>query len=679
MVAVQTINQPRLAPVYPGAGAAPALHGTGGNPQLEKYDLEQIVTDRSNIMRHTQEWWDNTIVPIDRFRRMQADPQLPYLQIGDLTPTQYTHPLISDFINKGIPFLLSKGVSLNYTPEHNPTASNDDLALASRIVRSVWAHNERGGRNTIQRRAKLLGARGGYAVQYDMPAPEDADAISDGYPVVSFLYDIADVQWVRDSLLNVTRVINAKRRLVGELNPKLRGDHTDLNEIVDFYEHWDRVNYGCVINGTEVVKDLTPHGYIDRLGQPMLPWVIAFHDEEEFILGDDVISTSALTPLKTLIGHPPAEHLLEATKHLSFMLTLLRFCITKGVLPEKVVKGRFTYDRARLVYHMEEGNPGDGVEILDTAKNLPAVLQTIQFFQGLGEQSGLGSAMLSGMKQELSGTSAHEQTDLGRAPLDALRDTLERTLGEEAEMILAMVASSTEPSTAQRYQKKYSRPLPSLNPKTDANYTNGTPLPLSGLIAGQPNAQITWLDLEGCHTPTVSVNTSEDLPLEQSYQIGMTLLQSDKSPFDPAEVIEKYFHHDNAQSAIDRGLLARMFMNPQLPFADLRALKELCQQKEGEIDPNTLAQLRAQIQAAEQQAFITTVQQKLQAISQGQLPPSSNPQTTPSGPPQAQGAPPPQPPLPPGAPPPTPIAGAPPGAPAPIPFPQQPPPRGLYG
>src|SRR5215467_9448324 len=179
---------------------------------------------------------------------------------------------------------------------------------------------------------------------------------------------------------------------------------------------------------------------------------------------------TSFTQLKTLVGHPPTEYLIESCNHLSFMLTLLRFCIINGVLPEKVIKGKHLYDRRRRAYLMEESNPQDGVQIVDTAHNLPAILNVIQYFQNLGEQSGMGVQMLTGMKYEASGTSIHEQTDMGRAPLDALRDTLERSLGQEANMIISMVASNTEPSVAQRYQAKYNRPLPAQNPAEHDDY-----------------------------------------------------------------------------------------------------------------------------------------------------------------------------------------------------------------
>jgi hypothetical protein len=524
-------------------------------------------------------------------------------------------------------------VDIHYPPDMNPAASEHNLSVAAKLVRKTWEKNEKQGRSSIMRRAKLIGARGGYAMLYVRPDTPDTQKISQGYPIVSYLADPLDIQVTRDGENCLKRVIWAKRMLVGNLPKELRGSHQDLTEVVDVYQHWDKINHGVILNGSEIVKPLTAHGYIDREGQPMLPWVYVLHDEDEYVRGDDDPTITSITQLKTLVGHPPAEHLIEACQHLSFMLTLLRFCVVNGVLPEKVVKGNYTYDRGRRAYFFEEGNPHDGVDIVDTAKNLPAILSVVQYFQGLGEQSGMGTAMLSGMKQEISGTSAAEQSDLGRAPLDAVRDTLERGLAEEANMILAIATSTTQPSTAQRWQQKMGYPLPAQNMADSANYNDGQSLPQSDQILGEPQAQLSWLDLEGVDHAQVTVNTAQDLPLQQSYQIGTTLLTSPNNPFDPVEIMQTFFHMDNAQDAYGRGLLAKMYANPQLPFADLAALKEMVKQKQGEVDPQILSTLSAQITQAEQLALQSVVTKKLQAIQQGLTSPSSNPMAQTSGPP----------------------------------------------
>jgi hypothetical protein len=649
----QQAPPPNIRALPPPPVAGPGAQPRNYRPQPtepadpDQYDLGQIAQDRSQILITQIDFWENVIVTIDRLARRKSDPANPYLQIGALVPTQFTHPLISDFLNKGIPYLLSKGVAIHFPPDKNPSASNHNLSVAARLVRKTWELNNKQGRGSLMRRAKMIGARGGYSMLYDYPEQQTAQQISGGYPICSWLVDPLDVQVVRDYERRLKRVIWARQSLVANLPKELRGSHENPDEIVDVYEHWDRVNYGCVLNGTDIVKPLTAHGFVDRQGQNMIPWVHVLHDEGEYVRGDSDPTVTAITLLKTIVGHPPAEHLIDACQHLSFMLTLLRFCVTNGVLPEKEIKGAFTYDPGRRTYQFEEGNPADGVQIVDTAKNLPAILSVVQYFQSLGEQSGMGSNMLSGMKQEISGTSAQEQTDLGRAPLDAVRDTLERGLAEEAEMILAIATSNTSPSTAQRWQNKFGSPLPAQR-ADDPHYTDGQSLPQSDQIVGQPGAQLSWLDFEGCDEAVCTVNSAADLPIEQSYQIGTTLLTNPNSPFDPVEILQTFFKLDNAQDAYQRGLLAKMYANPQLPFADLLALKELVQQKQGEMDPQILATLDAQITQAEQVALQNVVQQKLSAIMQGMNPGSTNPTANANGPPQP-GATPPGGPSPPGA------------------------------
>lgn len=661
MVAQVAQPRPNLSVLSPPRQAGPGAQPRNYRPvpddsEQEQYDLEQITQDRSAALINTVDFWENVIIVIDRLARLKANPATPYLQIGSVTPTQFTHSLISDFLNKGIPFLLSKGVDIQYAPDLNPSASQRGLSVAGRLVRKTWAINEKQGRGSIMRRAKLIGARGGYAINYDRPSPTNATKISRGYPIVSYLVDPLDVQVWRDGENCLKRLVWAKRAQVGSLSKELRGDHSDLTEIVEVYQHWDKINHGVVLNSNEVVKPLTPHGYVDREGQPMLPWVYVLHDEGEYVRGDDDPTITSLSQLKTMVGHPPAEHLIEACQHLSFMLTLLRFCVVNGVLPEKVITGAYTYDRGRRTYHFEEGNPNDGVNIVDTAKNLPAILSVVQYFQSLGEQSGMGNALLTGAKMEISGTSAKEQTDLGRAPLDAVRDTLERGMAEEANMILAIATSTTKPTTAARWQQKMGYPLPATSMADSQNYNDGQSLPQSDIILGEPDAELTWLDLEGVDQANVTVNTAQDLPIEQSYQIGTTLLTNPNSPFDPVEVLQTFFKLDNAQEAYERGLLAKLYANPQLPFADLAALKALVQQKQGEIDPAILAQMTAQIKQAEQMALQSVVSQKLTAIMQGMTPGSSNPAASTTGAPTDPNA------MPPGVSPPGAANGPPPGA-----------------
>lgn len=672
-------RQQAAPPGSPAKGAAPTL------AVKETYDLTQIVQDRADIVLRTQNFYDDVLIPIDQLYR-QADPTTPYLSVTAGAPvsiTQYTHPLLTFFVNKGIPYLLSKGLTVHCPPDRNPRASQANLSLAARLPRETWRWNERRvpGRNTVRRRAKLIGLQGGWATQLNYLAGTDKDAVNDGYPIPLTVYSLFDVQYDHDALGVLRRVIVAKRRVVSELPPAWWGSH-DAREEVDVYEHWDRIAHGVVLNGSEVVKPLTPHGYVDRQGAPMVPWVIKLHDPDEYIKGNAQPVISSLTPLKTIVGHPPVEDLIPITRHLSYVLTLIRYTTTEAALPTKVLKGNYIYDQGRRAYVFDNAAPQDGVEMLGNAGNIAPMLSVAEFFHNLGQQGGMGDGLITGAAKEMSGTSVQQQTDMVKSKLDEVQRTLEEGLSEEAEMILALVAANTRPSTAQLYQRKYNKPLPG-DPALSANHTDGVPMPMGEVVTGDAASQITSANLEGVRVVEVAIEPYDRLPREQRWQTGVQFLTNEKSPLDPVEVLGTFMDYDDPQGAYDRGKLAQMMNNPALPFGDLAALGALIDQMEGEAPPEQIAQWRQQLAQSRMAAVTNTLAQKFQALAQGQIPGSSPPgggapnQGTPPAPGPMPGAPPPggpQPgPPPPGQAPVTPIAGMSAGAPPPV----QSPPMGI--
>src|SRR5215471_7929987 len=121
----QMVAQPQVAPRpnltmlqrprLPGPGVQPRNYRPAvDDSDDDEYDLQQIAEDRSKLIVPVVDFLDNVLVAIDRLSRMKPDPAKPYLQIGTVTPTQYTHSLMSDFLNKGIPYLLNKGVDIRY-------------------------------------------------------------------------------------------------------------------------------------------------------------------------------------------------------------------------------------------------------------------------------------------------------------------------------------------------------------------------------------------------------------------------------------------------------------------------------------------------------------------------------------------------------------------------------------
>lgn len=391
-----------------------------------------------------------------------------------------------------------------------------------------------------------------------------------------------------------------------------------------------------------------------------------------------------MTPLKTLVGRPAVEDLVPITQHLSFIMTLVRYTATQAALPEKEIKGMVRYDAPTRSYIVGGDKPQDGVSYLGNAGNVAPMLQVGEFFHTLGEMGGMADGLFNGqINAGTSGTAAQQMTSMVKSKLDEVQRTLERYLAMEGKMILALVSSNTAPSTAQMYQKKFGRPLPAKNPAASKNYTNGTPMPLSEIVTGDPNQQITSANTSGIGTVECILTPYDKLPKEQRFQMGMALLQNPNNPLAPEEVLSAFWDYDNPADAITQGRLAKMMANPQLPFSDLDGLAALVTNERDRMDPAQADQLQQQIAQTWQTAITTIVQQKLQAVSQGMMPGSSPPPGQPPGGPPGQSGPPqggggqsvppgmpggPPPGIPTGAPPPpvappSPVAGMTPGAP----------------
>lgn len=621
----------------------------------EQYDLLNIVRDRGDIRQRTAQFIDDVIVAIDQLSR-QADPDTPYLTAStgsSANITQYTDDLIATFIDLGVPAILAKGMSVRCPQGRNPRATLDDLGTASRIVQRTWELNERfnPGRNTVTRRARLVAKQGGWATLYEHPGPDDKRVHKTGFGIHSTLYSLLDIDHERDSWGEVKRVIVANRRVVGELDPSLRGDHDEREEI-DVYEHWDRVNHGIVLAGTEIVKPLAPHGYVDRMGNPICPWVIKLHEPDEYIKGDTAPTSTSITPIKTLVGHPAVETLIPITKHLSYVLTLIRYMATEAALPTTVIKGNFIYDQGRRVYLFDAATPQDGVERLNNAANIAPTLQLAEFFHNKGQRMGLSDAAAMGnIKDGVSGTAADAMQALPEAKRDALRRTIEEGMAAEAAMILNLVASNTEASVNDRHARKTGRNLPTPVGMTPAEATahsdnfKGQPLAGSSLITGDPLRGVTALDVEGIDWIEVTVNPMERIPIAQRWQTGTAFLQDQNSPYSPVEILGEFFDEEDPEGIYQRGLMHKLMANPALPFADLLALRGVVAAKRGEWDDPTVERFNQQIAQAEQAAMEKMITDKLTAIQSGGLPQSAPqpgnapPGASPPGPPGQPGQP----------------------------------------
>ena len=615
--------------------------------QAPQYDLSQVASDWTNFRNIRQQFDQDTILTGDQLYR-QRDPTTPYLFVPAEDGTtnlakQVVDPTYTFLVDKCKAYNMSGGISVRCPAETN-SASPRNLELCEDTIRFTFRWNEymaprHFSQSIIHDDILQLGTVA-CSVWYDT-------ALSGlgGYPIKLCLDNPLAVAYEDDADGGLRRVITAYRVLVGELpQPWRTGDlatKADTDEVT-LFKDYNRVNFAAVVDGNVIAQ--YAHGFVDLMGNPMVPYVIELHDAMKTRLGDAQPQIGYSNPREIRIGRPPFMGLIGTIKHKSFYLTAERYDIRENLAAWEFISGdlEMDYNAKRAIDKTGAGKfsfVAPANILMDIEKGLDRTSAEIEAGGGAG-------AWMSGQPVTMSGVAQQGQTQIPKQFFEAPRHTHERFLVRVGMMILAMVKSNTGTSMARKFKASTGKDLQPLGSRDySPDFSNANAMPYYWYVTGDVRVPVDTLTVDGVTDVVVGISPVDSLPKDQAIQLFMNVEQMERQS-GRLVVPASYKYGEllgvtNPQGFMGQLALDQFESDPNSPAGKVRLLREVARQRMADEngDPNfwqnALRQLDQQSEAAYQQQW----QQQLAALTQPpQMQQGGGGQ--PPGPPQPQAGPP---------------------------------------
>jgi hypothetical protein len=672
------------------------------------YDINRATADYSALRAGLLTWFNDTLGPINDFYEL-TEPTTPFVSItdekGKNTVYQCVDPTIRNYTDAVCAFVRAEKIRVRCPSERNPGAEQQDLSDTENMLRLVWQiQDEIQVGDFIEERKKLLCLRGMYFAQVTLLDPDDADESYMGFPLRLDLVDPYDVAWETGQDGALSLVIVQKRRIARELPQKwlAAAGITDLNTECEVLEAFDCMAHGAIVNN-KVVKPMAPHGYVDLIGRPAVPFAVCMMSPGPQRQGGVGPLASGVSQRGKRVGYPLVAALLKDAKKRSRILTMLFHAAKMQSMPFLEVKGLNLRDGGPGVdfktgVGLFDKDPGAGMRWVPPPDASPALKLMLDAINQDLQSSSANVSILQGQIQtNVSGVAANHMTSWARSKAESLAITLEHGLVREGQLIIGNLRNHLQPSTARQIQKATGA-APLLSQGEHSPLTqDGYALPFYERATGDKLRPIDSYTLEKISEIEVSIESDTRTPMESEMAMAKeyaTVADANGDPLVDLNWIRSNLMHIDNTAEVDRQVtLRRMLSQGNNPYATVKQLEALLDEWETVVeDPEQLQSYRAQVDQAKQQAISTAFNQAFQSFQQamstpaqaqtpigapGGQPPLGPPMGQQGMPPQPMGGPPQGPPMmPPGGPPP----GTAPLPPAPMPPVQGPlPPAGPAG
>jgi hypothetical protein len=525
----------------------------------------------------------------------------------------------------------------------------------------------------------------GMCFEQHLPLSEEESADLDGLKIRGDVHDVFDVAWRLGVGDRLGRCIVQKRRLLEELPPAWRTASGKTDEDADdtLVEYFDCYQHGAIY-GTDIVKPLAPHGYVDSAGRPAVPITFHIHNAHIERQGDVGPQASGISQRGIRVGTPLVFSLLTELKKRARAMTLAMHAARIGSVPLIAVKGLLQgRDEAGEEIDFESGvlqledTPSSDARFIVPPNASPALKNVIDAInQDLAAASVAPGILQGQVTQNVPGVSQNGMTSWARAKAEGLALTLSRGLTHRASMRIGIYKQMLSAPTTRRYARAAGKPLnPHLGDKSPLA-TDGIMMDIGG---GRQIDDLTFADIRRLRVEVVADNR---MPLEQELQFSITAYgakdDSGMKLFPRKYIRENFAHVEDARQMESDAILEAQAANPQTPYGQTRLIRAMIDDAATRLDPQQVAQFERDYQQLEPMAIQSAMQQAFMALQQaangqqaaGSGQPAAPPDQGMGGPPM--GGPPPQGPPPPmGGPP---MQGPPPGPPMPPgPFPPGPP------
>jgi len=619
------------------------------------YDPTRIQSDFGNWRTNLLSYYTTTIKSVDDYYEMRQ-PNSPYFQIYDLqgnpTAYQYISPIIRSGVDSVLSFVRSDSIAIRVPAGDSPGASQEDLSDTESVLRFIYDyHSENVPYDQMEERKLLLALRGAYVAQFTwLDDPADAQALNNGMPMRIDVHDPLDCSYILGNTHALEKIIVQKRRTASELplDWQTQLDVTDENQEFVVLEYFDRTHSAAVV-GTDVVKPLTPHGYVNNAGEPCVPFVLCQHKARPQRLGQIGPDASGLSQRAFIVGTPLVESILPLAEIDSRVKTYFMYntkLTARGLLKMKGVvqrEGNANVDMDAGVIELED-SPSSDAQWLSPPALAQAITPFLSMLSSDIAQAYISGGILSGeIQQNVSGIAANHMTSFARSKAIDFSYSFARGLTNECSLMIGMMRYNLIASAARLYaQANNGAQLPLADPNSEL--AKGHPMPFSSRITGDEHRPIDPVTFANINRVIVDVTPDTKTPRESDYQTAIALKQAN-GLVDDDYIRSKFLHIDNVAEVNQRIALQGQLNDPQSPFAQLKAREAMLNELAPLLDPAQVAQYRQQyaVQGAQILADMFST-----PIAPPQGPTGVSP-SAPTGAPPQGGQPPAGPPLPNGA------------------------------
>jgi hypothetical protein len=660
--------------------AKTAGYDAAKNPYSD-YDLTKATDDYATWRQPLSQWLTDVLIPIDDAAKLR-EPTTPYVEIlgpdGQNTVTQWIDTTMYSYGEALAAYIRSTGVRVRASEADNPMATDEDRADAEAAIRFDLQYQDEVLAGDYLELLKWHLTYRGMCFEQHLPLSEEESADLDGLKIRGDVHDVFDVAWRLGVGDRLGRCIVQKRRLLEELPPAWRTASGKTDEDADdtLVEYFDCYQHGAIY-GTDIVKPLAPHGYVDSAGRPAVPITFHIHNAHIERQGDTGPQASGISQRGIRVGTPLVFSLLTELKKRSRAMTLAMHAARIGSVPLIAVKGLLQgrdeegeeIDFESGVLQLED-TPSSDARFVVPPNASPALKNVIDAInQDLAAASVAPGILQGQVTQNVPGVSQNGMTSWARAKAEGLALTLSRGLTHRAGMRIGIYKQMLVAPTTHRYARAAGKPLnPHLGDKSPLA-TDGVTMEIGG---GRQIDDLTFADIRRLRVEVVADNR---MPLEQELQFSITAAQAKTEsgqPLFPLKYIRENFAHvEDARQMESDAILEAQAANPQTPYGQTRVIRAMIDDAATRLPPEQVQQFEAQFQQLEPMAIQSAFAQAFQALQQaaqpqpppGQPPPDQAGALGAGGGPPPMGGPPMGPPQGPPPPPGPPMQGPPPGPP----------------
>jgi hypothetical protein len=651
------------------------------------------------------------LIPIDHWyeeKKPVERGERPWVEVLDENEENTVYQVIASMIRpstrKTQGMIDGRKIVVQFDPELNPLAFDDDIGLAGAALTDIFLANNRNMLgNQISEVSRLVMLRGMYFRQSELVTNLDDDQYSGNCPIRQTVHDPFDVSWdvgpdqfVKRLILRKTvtwAMIPEGQRIVLELEREPAWDRQ-----LRCYEVWTDTHHGVLING-RVAKKMTPHGY------PRCPFTVAMHQPTPMRQHMAPPRSGTWQPMTAYwIGRPVCEDLLEPAEVDSRLMTSLLENVKRTAITPLAGKGLMLREDEDIVDAIQQGfipledNTTSDVRFVTPPDGVSNGLRFKQEYdKRTTDVAGASPEQYSGqVKDRVAGIAQSEMTSWTRGAADAIRMTITEEIGRHAMLDAEILADYYRPSTYRKIQRDAPELIEMLGDMLDLPRDDGKAYPDYERITGSKERVIDGYTFEFLREATVKIPPAQLFSIEQGHNVGLQIanLPPERMLISRRTIMERYLQIENVDAELAQVHTEELMADPQLPIGKLLRLRAWMQTQAPELGKHYVDELDADIDKAIPQA----VKQSIESIVQQFMPapdlpsnaaaaPPPNPMMgggapggplPPGGPPQARPPIPPQGPSMMGGPPPGPPQGMPPRGPmVPAGAPQAPPPRGI--